>query len=192
MTPRRLVTEPGLIERDGSTVYLSYSEVLWQSFFLVVGIIALLLLLNWLDKKLRRRGGRVESPEGMLASTLGERSAPVGEALGLSLADVEGTRERILAAFRQFAEQVGRLGFGREDHETAEEYWARLAQEAPRLDQLLDRGTPAFNKACYGLEMPTEAEAEEFVGEVEAGLEQLREAHDARVRAANGDPSTDG
>ncbi|CAN5374599.1 hypothetical protein BH09SUM1_BH09SUM1_02350 [soil metagenome] len=133
---------------------------------IVVGCIA---LLNWLEKWLVRtkRGAAID--EDLAGASMrimrGEdtREKPMVED------PPSGPRERILRGFRKFAaDQISR-GLARHAEETAEDYFNRLGGAETVAAE-------PFNKACYAVEEPTEADEARFFEGLKAVEKRMTES----------------
>lgn len=163
MRPRALRFDPGATQRQGDGVFVSYSQMLWDAFFLIVGVIAILVLLNWLDKKLRRRKGVPVPEEAGIGSTVSMHGRGEEGEDDLAAAETSGPRRRILNAFRQLSRELQNFGLARADAETAEDYLQRITRAAASVAPVADaEATKPFNVACYSEIEPAELEAEEF------------------------------
>lgn len=174
VSPRRIEFDPGMIARDGTDVNISYSQLIWESFLIMFIVIALLLVLHYLDKKLklRRKGKQIEINTAASSIRAYRRVMIPGNELIVS--HEAGPRERIISAFRQFNETLGKINLGRAEQESIEDYMARLAGHYSAFRVLATSALKPFNKACYGEDSPTISEAESFENTMRQGLACLR------------------
>ena len=191
MTQRTFSIQPPAAPPAGTDVSISYSQIFWESFFFVACIIGLLALLNWLEKKLRRRKGTAGIEEEMAPTTVREYALGEMDEGRLAVDEAGGPRERILTAFRRFADQLGRLNHGRHEDETAEEFFDRIGGVFPVLSGLEATAASPFNRACYDDETLTDQEAESFVEELDERLENLRRDLSRKEEQRNEDQSPD-
>ena len=126
----------------------SSAEIFWTAIITVGVIVGCLVLLAWLERKLRGKGkGKAEEvdPLGATARMLAEEAAALD---AVHEERATGPRERILLAFKKFA----RI-HARQEAETAETFLARTQRE--RVAEL-------FNDACYDRRPLTDEDAEAF------------------------------
>ncbi|MCC6547547.1 DUF4129 domain-containing protein [Candidatus Sumerlaeota bacterium] len=138
-------------------------QMLVRAFILFVLIVAILVLLKWIDSKLMRRKGTqlaVEADGAVIAKVFKVDSISEEP---LQVEDVTGAREKILTAFRRFNERLQKIDQGRRENETVPAYFERLERAVKELQELQTAGSTAFDQACYGNEEPTVKDAEGFV-----------------------------
>lgn len=154
---REIVYDAGIMQQDGSTVFLSVGRMLFQAFFLVLLIVVCIALLHWLDKYLvsRRKATppEVEATDATMRRYTMEHPHPEP----LVEAPATGPREKIIHGFRDLSQKMQVLGLARLEQETAADYLARLAGIPEDSESLR-----IFDKACYGQEDPAEEEAKLF------------------------------
>lgn len=157
----------------------SSTQVLWQAFSIVVIIICVLVLMKWIDEKLRRHR-RAEELELDItgSSTRAFRIEDIAED-PLAMDVAAGTRDRILTAFRRFSETMSRLGLGRAEVETIEGYFARLGRAHPDFEPLEGAGTGPFETACYDTHEPSPADADTFVSALDESLRGFRRRNES-------------
>ncbi len=130
--------------------------------FLFAALIIIILLLYWLDRKLRRRKAGTAEEFTEMPTTVREfeQEAPAG--IPPELLQEEGPRGRILRAFLEFSGALAITGLERQEGETARQYVSRLQETDSRLTELRDEALPLFEDACYGVRDFTGPEADRF------------------------------
>jgi len=142
---------------------VSVSSILFDAIVIIASIITALVMLQWLERKLRRkRKGETlgEDDIGHASEERRPREAP--EPPPREEPDDGSPRARLIARFRAFLAEMSRAGIPREEGETAPEYLERLAHRANGLPEW-QRATGGFDRACYS-ELPiTERDADQVI-----------------------------
>lgn len=153
------------------------SEVLVDAIILIALIIVSLLLIQWIEKKLRRRqSAKVPTEEDLLEANELREEVALGEEPRQAEETGADPRSRVLARFRRFCEALSPIGLQRASNETAGEYFQRL-----RLSVLEGWGLDAadvglFNRSCYSDAPVAESEANGFDVRVSRAEMKLRES----------------
>lgn len=143
-------------------VELNMNAFLLDAAIIVAMIIAAILVLAWLDRKLRFRGrGRALDPDGFLGATESSEARGGEPPGGVEFEDGEGARGQVLGAFRRFARRMEVLGDGRASSETPGEYLRRVAGEGSPADT--DAAAGVFDRACYSNGPVLDIEADRFM-----------------------------
>lgn len=152
-------------------------DTLWHALLLLGALVAALVLLWWLDRQLRsrRRPGMEEENIGTATLRAYQEGAPADASPEQE--STSGPRQKILAAFAQFARSLEPAGLGRGGSETAEVWFARLSE---LLNGLPGRELELFDRACYSTEPVGEDEAEEFVKRLRRNREIIEQRLDRR------------
>ncbi len=170
MTPylvrRKLKLDPGMIERDGTDVFMSYSEVIWNAIFMTGAIIVLVLLLNLLDKKLRKRQVQPEIDEEGPVTNVREFERQAQEESRLVLDEPSGPPQKILNAFKEFEHRMTTFGLNRQEEETVEQYFKRVTKTMELSFEDEERIPDPFNLAVYNMNEPSSEDAEYFETEL--------------------------
>ncbi len=171
LNPRHLVFDRGAISNDGSTGFVSISSLIFDAFMicLIIGVVA--VLLNWLDKKLRKKGKAAPVDLDGIATNEQRRKINPDEIGDLEVVQSQGPRERIIGAFRSFSARAADFGFGRPESETA----AHWMEHLPPIDNKGEVHPLPFEKACYSESDISEEEANSFVEGLDSWLNAFKE-----------------
>lgn len=187
-TPKRLEFRPFAAGPQGALGPVGLSAVLWDAFFIVLGLAFLIGVLAWLDKKLRsRQRGRMQ-PDSQGLSSMRLENDPVISEDRLEREAPGGARERVLAAFAQLSRRLEPRGLARMPSEPSEAYLGRLATRGPEEAQR--REVPSievFQVACYSHELePSIEDAETFEAAATRLAESILHEYDGPARASDG------
>jgi hypothetical protein len=149
------------------------TSLLWDAVWIVLVVIAVLVLLNVIDRRLRSRRRNAEEPEALGGKAVPFQSLPPAES-GLLADPSAGARARVLAGFREFARRLHTIGRGRTDGETVGRYLARMAEGADPA--AVTGASEVFDRSCYSAHPIGEEEADAFLGYLDGRLAAARQA----------------
>lgn len=156
------------------------TSLLWDAFWIVLVVIAVLVLLNVIDKRLRSRRKNTEEPDALGAKAVPFESLPPAES-GLLADPSAGARARVLAGFKEFARRLHLIGRGRTEGETAGRYLARTGEAADPA--AVTGASEVFDRSCYSARTVADEEADAFLGYLDGRLAEARQAAE-RQRAS--------
>lgn len=143
---------------------VAITSVVWNTLLVVASVIALLVLLNFIEKKLRQWRRKKTDEEVELESRISrdtlrpaQKDAPI-PTMG------SGPRERVLRAFAALARAAEPVGLGRNRAETPREFLRRIGGLVTVAGPVPDA---VFNRACYSDLPVTAEEAEDFATRAE-------------------------
>ncbi|MCC5878163.1 MAG: DUF4129 domain-containing protein [Candidatus Sumerlaeia bacterium] len=161
----------GGIEADARTpTTLPTPFSIWEAAFAIAAIIASLVVLWWLDKKLRsRRKG--EMMDETIGTATARTLAPAGDVGPPPPIDTTaGPRQQVIETFHALSRDLSRLGMARGDSESSRQWWRRLLVHLEKQD---DAVPGIFDRACYSREDITADQAAAFKQAAEKSREEI-------------------